>query len=627
MLIIRVVNLSLTFFLVYFSLLVGIIGAPVRDYRDTTRQSRRQAATFAITGAPVINGNIPQRLEIRQLRNNNAQWNLYLLALNRFQQMDQSDTRSYYQLSGIHGRPFTAWDGVPLVQNMGYCSHTSNLFATWHRPYVAAFEQVLYGIVQEVANSIENDTSGEYRNAASTFRHPYWDWAAPSTDGTPILPAPVSGSAYIMLNLPNGSLTINNPLYQYKFTISDLSAFPDSPFNAWPQTLRYPSTKTATATSQNSLVSQQIQQSQNTYAQRFMNLLQAYPRFANFSNSAWTPGQLGYDSLESLHNQIHGLIGNGGHMAIIDYAGFDPAFWLHHAQIDRLFAIWQALHSDNYVEASKEPIGSATIPQGVQTDVNTPLRPFHSDTSGTFWTSAGVANVEKLGYSYPEIQGKSQSEVKAAVNALYAASSGVTITRRDNVEAHNSKLAPLIAAGLSSDAPFEAVPDPPATGNYTEWLTNIRVAKDALEQTFFIHIFLGDFNPDPKVWSIEPNLVGTHSIITPYVMKRDPLHNTVVTGQIPLTRALRADSQKGLLNMTDEVKTKEYLTRNLHWRITTMDDKDVPRDQVPDLKISVVAANVEAAKADDKFPVWGELKVQHDITDGRPGGLNFGDDV
>ncbi|KAL8875385.1 MAG: hypothetical protein Q9192_009052 [Flavoplaca navasiana] len=61
-----------------------------------------------------------------------------------------------------------------------------------------------------------------------------------------------------------------------------------------------------------------------------------------------------------------------------------------------------------------------------------------------------------------------------------------------------------------------------------------------------------------------------------------------------------------------------------------MDDKEVPRDQVPDLKIAVVNANVQAAQAaqaDDQFPVWGELKVQHDITNGRPAGLAIDDDL
>ncbi|KAL8707535.1 MAG: hypothetical protein Q9220_007477 [cf. Caloplaca sp. 1 TL-2023] len=547
--------------------------------------------------------------------------------MNAFQSMDRSNVRSYYQLSGIHGRPFTPWDNVPLVQETGYCLHTSNLFATWHRPYVAAFEQVLYDLIQSIASSIQNDTTGEYKTAASTFRHPYWDWAAPTSDGGPVLPAPVAGSPYIVLHLPNGSTTINNPLYQYTFSSSELAAFPDPGFNVWQQTLRYPSAQSPSATSQDPLVGQQITQSQGTYAQRFMTLLQAYPRFTNFSNSAWTPNSPGYDSLESLHNQIHGLIGNGGHMAIIDYAGFDPIFWLHHTQTDRLLAIWQALYPNSYVESSSERFGSATLAQGSTTDASTPLKPFHNDTAGNFWTSAAVANVEKLGYSYPEIQGKSQAEIKAAVNALYASTSGKTITRRDTVEGHNTELAPLIAAGLSNGAPVEIVPDPPTTGNYTEWLTNIRVAKDAVEQTFFIHIFLGDFNPDPKSWTFEPNLVGTHSIITPYVMKRDPLQSTIVTGQIPLTRSLRADQQKGLVNMANETETKDYLTRNLHWRVTTMDDKDVPRDKVPDLKVSVVTANVEAAKADDEFPVWGEMKVQHDITDGRPAGLGIGDAV
>ncbi|KAL8967389.1 MAG: hypothetical protein Q9183_002944 [Haloplaca sp. 2 TL-2023] len=541
--------------------------------------------------------------------------------------MNQSDVKSYYQLSGIHGRPFAPWDGVALERELGYCSHTSNLFSTWHRPYVVAFEQSLYEIVQDVADTIQNDTAGEYKRAASTFRLPYWDWAAPSTDGGPVLPAPVAGSAYIVLNLPSGQQTINNPLYQFRFSSTDLTSFPDTPFNAWPNTMRYPSSTNASATSQNPLVSEQITQSQDTYAQRFMNLLEAYPRFANFSNSAWTPNSAGYDSLESLHNQIHGLIGNGGHMAIIDYAGFDPVFWLHHAQVDRLLAIWQALYPDSYVEPSKEPFGSAVLAEGADTDVNTPLRPFHSDTSGNFLTSASVRNVEDFGYSYPEIQNKTQSEVKAAVNALYAASAGKSISRRQTVEAQETEVAPLVAAGLSSDTPVENVPDPPATGNYTEWLSNIRVAKDAIEQAFFIHIFLGDFNPDPKLWSREPNLVGTHSIITPYVMHRDPNKTTIVTGQIPLTRRLRADEQEGLVKLANETATKEYVTSNLHWRVTTMDDKDVPRDQVADLKISVVTADVQAAEADDQFPVWGDFKVQTDVTNGRPAGLGIEDDV
>lgn len=55
-----------------------------------------------------------------------------------------------------------------------------------------------------------------------------------------------------------------------------------------------------------------------------MNLLEAYPLYKNFSNKSWIPNSPGrYDSLESLHDQIHGLVGtNGGHMAYVSKALF-----------------------------------------------------------------------------------------------------------------------------------------------------------------------------------------------------------------------------------------------------------------------------------------------------------------
>lgn len=50
-----------------------------------------------------------------------------------------------------------------------------------------------------------------------------------------------------------------------------------------------------------------------------MNLLENYPTYSHFSNKAWYPNDAStYDSLESLHDQIHGLVGtNGGHMAYV----------------------------------------------------------------------------------------------------------------------------------------------------------------------------------------------------------------------------------------------------------------------------------------------------------------------
>ena len=53
-----------------------------------------------------------------------------------------------------------------------------------------------------------------------------------------------------------------------------------------------------------------------------MNLLQSYPLYGNFSNKAWFSenGPGSYSSLESLHDDIHGMVGgNNGHMAVVRY--------------------------------------------------------------------------------------------------------------------------------------------------------------------------------------------------------------------------------------------------------------------------------------------------------------------
>ncbi len=41
-------------------------------------------------------------------------------------------------------------------------------------------------------------------------------------------------------------------------------------------------------------------------------------------------------------SQVHNTVGgNGGHMTYPEVAAFDPIFFLHHANVDRLLALWQ----------------------------------------------------------------------------------------------------------------------------------------------------------------------------------------------------------------------------------------------------------------------------------------------
>ncbi|HEY0392113.1 MAG TPA: tyrosinase family protein [Solirubrobacterales bacterium] len=44
-----------------------------------------------------------------------------------------------------------------------------------------------------------------------------------------------------------------------------------------------------------------------------------------------------------LHNRVHGWV--QGSMGIVALAAYDPLFWAHHTMVDRLWALWQTLHS------------------------------------------------------------------------------------------------------------------------------------------------------------------------------------------------------------------------------------------------------------------------------------------
>lgn len=99
-----------------------------------------------ITGVKegIVGGAVPLRTEIREFVLNPDMLNIYILGLQRMQALPKTDKLSWYQISGIHGRPYKAWDNVVGNGNQsGYCTHSSILFLPWHRPYIALYEVYL----------------------------------------------------------------------------------------------------------------------------------------------------------------------------------------------------------------------------------------------------------------------------------------------------------------------------------------------------------------------------------------------------------------------------------------------------------------------------------------------------
>lgn len=76
-----------------------------------------------------------------------------------------------------------------------------------------------------------------------------------------------------------------------------------------------------------------------------------------------------------------------------------------HSNIDRIWAIWQALNPDKwFTEGRVGVFDQKTIGLPEVITNKTPLRPFHKDQHGATWISDEVRDLSQLGYSYPELQ-------------------------------------------------------------------------------------------------------------------------------------------------------------------------------------------------------------------------------
>jgi tyrosinase len=233
--------------------------------------------------------------------------------------MKISDNRGYDHIARFHG--VTDW----------FCWHHSRnyrttlqveLFLPWHRAYLKWLED-------------------HFRDFDSTIGQCWWDWTSElsHSEGIP--------RAYSEENV-NGS---PNPLY--KFHISE----PGVNTNGLPQTdpidedtFRDPRPLSILPTP------------------RDVENLLVLEDFVYFSKQ-----------LEDIHDRIHGWI--GGSMSDIGTAAFDPIFYAHHANIDRIWYMWQIRH------------GNSTIPSEW---LDLSLAPFP-------YTFRQVLNISTLGYDYATI--------------------------------------------------------------------------------------------------------------------------------------------------------------------------------------------------------------------------------
>jgi tyrosinase len=142
---------------------------------------------------------------------------------------------------------------------------------------------------------------------------------------------------------------------------------------SWNSTLRAPNSGGINAVSLDETIGPILDNSRVSFRDRLYNLFTFYGNYSEFSTESYTFGTAfkNADSLESIHDVIHGATGSGGHMTYLDYSAYDPIFWLHHMMVDRAFALWQAVNPDSYVVPTSTLQDSYTITHGQILDGDT----------------------------------------------------------------------------------------------------------------------------------------------------------------------------------------------------------------------------------------------------------------
>ncbi len=186
-----------------------------------------------------------------------------------------------------------SWESIAVIhgneQGFNRCPHGNWYFLPWHRAYLVMFEQVLRDVTR-----------------FPSFALPYWDWAA------------------------NRSLPPH---------------FTDPNYNGRPNALFEPRRfMPADERISDEITGESV--FEEIYAERNFEIFgTTRARGQNSTDAQWIQARGASGPLErQVHDNIHGIVGserNGeaGLMAS-SLSALDPIFWLHHCNIDRIWAVW-----------------------------------------------------------------------------------------------------------------------------------------------------------------------------------------------------------------------------------------------------------------------------------------------
>jgi tyrosinase len=478
---------------------------------------------------------------------------------------------------------------------------------------------------------------------------PYWDWAQ-DNNGGPTVPTTMRDQT-VTVTKPSGQVTIANPLYSYSFGNSLPNEMGGGPWNNNPFTLRRPVANPTR--SNNNEMNGRFDSMRVSLRDRVFALFSSKQSWGYASTAAigvrTDLSGSGVDSFESVHDAIHNTAGgeSGGHMYYLDVSAFDPLFWLHHTNVDRLLSMYQYIVPDTWVANGVINRGMAQWNQGENKNGGSPLKPFTKGTYGEYFTSQDVRETRVFGYFYPETSDRSYSQVAQAVTRLYGA--GVRqLTKRG--EPIDEKTGQYLGRTLKE-------------GDYHTVL-DITADKFAMEGSYTVHCWIGDsgtnstsnstapygnstasaYTPSPtgyptkkngtqealedydpaQDYTQDPNYVGAYGILGGMKAGAGNSSYPIITrGSLPLTTCLQGKEYYGELASLAPEHVEPYLAKNLRYKVVGANGEIDP-ESMPNFHVSVKCTKVKPAANEYELPdLSAPYEILHKATELLPAGKPY----
>ncbi|KDQ53370.1 hypothetical protein JAAARDRAFT_39428 [Jaapia argillacea MUCL 33604] len=570
---------------------------------------------------------------------------------------------SYLEIAGIHGLPYEEYSGDPASGDEkssgysatqkegsepapdragGYCNHGVVHFPTWHRLYVLLIEQAIGDAAEVIANALTKGFPNQretWNKAATELRFPYWDWAAEDVaiQGLPL----VLYSEKVSISLPSGiKQAIDNPLAYYPYdggkvpsgaldehVVPGATAF----FSKWKRSYRHADSSPTPSGDNIERLNRVLRDSARDVRDKVARLFtfdesvdpaRGWDEFSNRTAESLKKEEFyNTGSLEGVHETVHLILGGNGHMSDPDYTAFDPIFWFHHSNVDRLFSLWEYCYKDcwmgdGYVRDNQkypwtQSVG-ADLKDGWELP-NNPLAPFRT-REGEYWTSEQTRFLDESAYpkyyTYQEVAGVKIEEDASPEQRVAARAA---LQRYYGLQPFNTAESLVALAPNLFRTPSAPVPDGQvAIPNYREFVVVAKLPEHAFNGSYSFTLYRksGETHKDEIIGSVSVFARPDHSACAGCIKRRDA--GTIVRGVIPIPRTMVAsivqsrgfqgrevgedelieEIRRGLTGVLVDARGSELAkAQNGEWLESLLETRAIPRHIAPQ-KIVLLSAAV-----------------------------------